>query len=129
MLGKNAQKMFTVTTRPGRSQTDDMKYRVAFVEQTGRTGDPTVNPPAFVEPELADGIVLDAVFVERLEPDGLHGKEEMDEDDDFLSMATEVWEYDVADGREREFEDALKNSEMVLEYETLEDEPSTQTLS
>jgi len=99
------------------------------MEQTDRTGNPTVNPPAFVEPELMDGIVLDAVFVERLEPEGLHGNEEMDEDDDFLSTVTEVWEYDVADGREREFEDALKNSQMVIEYETLEDEPSTQTLS
>ena len=106
-----------------------MKYRVAFVEQTDQTGNPSVNPPAFVEPELMDGIVLDAVFVERLEPDGLHGKDEMDEDDDFLSMGTEVWEYDIAEGRDREFTDALKNSEMVIEYETLEDEPSTQTLS
>jgi len=114
---------------PGGVKQTTMKYRVAFVEQTGRTGDPSVNPPAFVEPELMDGIVLDAVFVERLEPDGLHGNDEMDEDDDFLSMVTEVWEYDIADGREREFEDALKNSQMVIEYETLEDEPSTQTLS
>jgi hypothetical protein len=53
----------------------------------------------------------------------------MDEDDSFLSMGTEVWEYDIADGREREFLDALKNSKMVVEYEALEDEPSTQTLS
>jgi hypothetical protein len=106
-----------------------MKYRVTFVERTDGLGNPTENPPEFVEPELMDGVVLDAVFVERLEPESLHVQEAMDEDDSFLSMGTEVWEYDIADGREREFLDALKNSKMVVEYEALEDEPSTQTLS
>jgi len=32
----------------------------------------------FVEPELTDGVVLDAVFVERFELDSLHGQDEMD---------------------------------------------------
>ncbi len=45
----------------------------------------------------------------------------MEEDDSFLSIGTEVWEYDVAEGREREFTDALKNSQMVVEYEALEE--------
>ena len=107
-----------------------MKYRVTFLERTDEKGNPSENPPDFVEPQLVDGVVLDATFVERLEPVGSsHPQEVMDEDDSFLSIGSEVWEYDVADGRDREFTDALKNSQMVLEYETLEDEPSTQTLS
>ncbi len=98
-----------------------MKYQVSFRERTDGKGEPSENPPEFVEPELEDGIVLDATFVERLEPDNLHGQDVADEDDDFLSIATEVWEYDIADGREKEFEDALKISQMVMEYETLDD--------
>lgn len=106
-----------------------MKYRVTFLERTDEHGNPSENPPEFVEPELMDGVVLDATFVERLEPENLHVQEVMDEDDSFLSVGSEVWEYDIADGRDREFTDALKNSQMVIEYETLEDEPSTETLS
>jgi hypothetical protein len=106
-----------------------MKYRVTFVERNDGAGNRTENPPEFVDPELMDGVVLDAVFVERFEPDAMHVQEVMDEDDSFLSVGTEIWEYDVADGRDREFLDALKNSKMVLEWEELEDEPSTQTMS
>lgn len=109
--------------------TVDMKYRVTFRERTDGMGNPTEKPPEFVEPELLDGVVLDATFVERFEPESMHVQEVMDEDDSFLSIGTEVWEYDVADGRDQEFVDALKNSQMVVEYETLEDEPSTQTMS
>ncbi len=106
-----------------------MKYRVTFLERTDGEGNPSENPPEFVEPQLMDGVVLDAVFVERVEPVAAsHPQEVMDEDDSFLSIGSEVWEYDVADGRDREFTDALKNSQMVIDYETLEDEPSTQTL-
>jgi hypothetical protein len=98
-----------------------MKYQVSFRERTDATGNPTENPPAFVEPELMDGVVLAATFVERIEPDNMHVQEVMDEDDSFLSIGTEVWEYDIAEGRDREFIDALKNSQMVMEYETLDD--------
>jgi len=45
----------------------------------------------------------------------------MEEDDDFLSLGTEVWEYDIADGLGQEFEDAWKNSQMVMEFEVLDD--------
>ena len=97
-----------------------MKYRVTFLERTDKAGNPSEDPPKFVEPELTDGVVLDAAFVERFEPDSLHGQEVMDEDDSFLSIGTEVWEYDVADGRDRDFTDALKNSRMVVEYEEID---------
>jgi hypothetical protein len=98
-----------------------MKYQVSFRERTDANGNASEDPPDFVDPELVDGIVLDAVFVERIEPDSLHVQEVMDEDDDFLSLGTEVWEYDIADGRQQEFEDALKNSQMVTEFEVLDD--------
>lgn len=98
-----------------------MKYQVIFRERTDGVGNPVENPPAFVEPELMDGIVLDASFVERLEPESLHVQEIMDEDDSFLSIGTEVWEYDIAEGREKEFVEALENSQMVIDYELLND--------
>lgn len=98
-----------------------MKYRVAFREQVNRAGDPFENPPDFVDLDLADGVVLDRVFVERIEPDSFHGTETMEEDDDWESIATEVWEYDVADGRDADFIAALKNSRMVMEYEPMDD--------
>src|SRR5690348_14521728 len=98
-----------------------MKYRVAFMERTDAAGNKTENPPDYVELDLADGVVLDRAFIERVEPDALHGQDVMEEDDDFESVAAEVWEYDVADGRDQDFIDALKNSKMVMEYETLDD--------
>ena len=101
-----------------------MKYRVVFLERVDRAGNPSEEPPKFVEPELTDGVVLDDTFVERFEPDSLHGQEVMDEDDSFLSVGTEVWEYDIAGGCEREFTDALKNSKMVVEYEEIDNEPN-----
>jgi hypothetical protein len=91
------------------------------MERTDSEGNKSENPPDYVELDLSDGVVLDSSFVERIEPDSLHVQEVMDEDDAFQSVATEVWEYDVADGRAPEFIDALKNSKMVLEYESLDD--------
>ena len=73
----------------------------------------------------ADGVVAEKSFVERLESQAEHSQEVLDEDDAFLGLAaTEVWEYDVADGRDQEFRDALVNSQMVIEFEELEDTPA-----
>jgi hypothetical protein len=98
-----------------------MKYRVAFMERTDAEGNRTEKPAEYVELDLADGVVLDRNFVERIEPDSMHGEDVMEEDDDFESIATEVWEYDVADGRDQDFIAALKNSKMVIEYQALGD--------
>jgi hypothetical protein len=46
-----------------------------------------------VKPELLDGVVLDVTFIERIDPESLHGQDVMDvkdEDDSFLSIGTEV---------------------------------------
>ncbi|HZU29363.1 MAG TPA: hypothetical protein VFA04_27820 [Bryobacteraceae bacterium] len=101
-----------------------MKYLVTFVERTDEKGNNVENPPEFVEPELMDGVVLDCRFVERLESPNMHVQEVPDEDDSFLSIGTEVWEYDIADGREQEFKDALLNSQMVIEFEEMQDDPA-----
>lgn len=98
-----------------------MKYRVVFKERTDGDGNPSENPPDYVELDLLDGVVLDQLFIERIEPGGIHSQETMDEDDSFISVGTEIWEYDIADGRDQEFIDALKNSRMVIEYEQIDD--------
>jgi hypothetical protein len=99
-----------------------MRYRVAFTKRYTPDGESSdIDPTAFLD--LADGIVQDKVFVERVEPDAKHSQEVLDEDDDFLGMAsTEVWEYEVSDTRQDEFVTALTNSGTVMEYEAMDDQ-------
>ena len=100
-----------------------MRYRVVFMERTDAAGERSENPTEYLLPELENGVVRESLFVERTEPEALHSQEVMDEDDSFLSVGSEVWEYDIADGRDRDFLDALQNSRMVLEYEVLDETP------
>jgi hypothetical protein len=97
-----------------------MKYRVVFRERTNLEGEKADNPPEFLDTQLDDETVIDAVLVGRNEPDALHGSDRMEEDDSFLGLTTEIWEYDVADGKDDDFKAALQNSEMVIEFEQLE---------
>jgi len=83
-------------------------------------GERADNPPSFLDAQLDDDTVVDAVFVGRNEPDALHSSDAMEEDDAFLSIGTEVWEYDVAEGKDEDFKNALSNSGMVVEFEPLE---------
>lgn len=106
-----------------------MKYSVTFKERVGGDGEPTENAAGQLDAELADGLVLDAVFVERIEPESLHSSETMEEDDDFLSIVTEIWEYDVADGRDAEFLDAARNSSVVMEVTSLDEMMDTDTVN
>jgi hypothetical protein len=99
-------------------------YRVTFMERTGPTGQPSERPTDYVAIDLADGVVLDKQFVERTEPEALHGEESLEEDDSFLSVGSETWDYSVRDGREDDFIAALENSQMVMEYVRLDGEPS-----
>jgi hypothetical protein len=92
-----------------------------FMERTDGKGNPSEKPTDYLIPELSDGIVRESLFVERDQPPSLHSSEEMEEDDDFLSVGSEVWEYDIHEGRDEEFVDALKNSQMVLDYEVIDD--------
>jgi len=99
---------------------NNMKYRVVFRERSNREGEKAEDPPSFLDAQLDDETVLAATFVERTGPDAKHSSDVLEEDDDFLSLATEVWEYDVADGKDQEFKDALLNSEMVVEFEPMD---------
>ena len=101
-----------------------MKYRVTFLERTGVTGEPSEAPPDYVSIQVPDGVVLDKAFIERTEPGALHSEEALEEDDSFLSVGSETWDYEVADNRQDEFIAALRNSEMVIEYIALDEEPS-----
>jgi len=98
-----------------------VRYRVTFMERTGVKGQPSEFPPDYVEIEAPEGVVLEKTFIERTEPEALHGEEELDEDDSFLSVGSETWDYEIADGRQDEFLAALKNSQMAIECVSLDD--------
>jgi hypothetical protein len=96
-----------------------MRYRVTFRKRFARDGSEADAPVSFLN--LADGVVADAEFVERFEPDSLHVEESMQEDDDFLSFGSEIWEFEVNPGREQEFKDAVLNSGVAMEMERVEE--------
>jgi hypothetical protein len=96
------------------------KFRVAFMERTDSVGDRTEDPTEYLELEIPDGVILDRTFLEKAEPAAQHVQGVMDEDDSFESVGTEVWEYDIADGREQDFVNALRNTRMVLEIENID---------
>lgn len=100
-----------------------MIYRVTFAKRFQSDGEPSSqDPTAELDVNVADGVVLDKSLVSQFEPEAKHSQEVLDEDDAFLGMAAaEVWEYEVADGREQEFEDGIRNSQVVMEYETIDD--------
>ncbi|HKD08657.1 MAG TPA: hypothetical protein VKB79_22330 [Bryobacteraceae bacterium] len=96
-----------------------MRYRVVYKKRFNQSGGEADSPPSYLN--LADGVVAEAEFVERFEPPSLHVEEDMEEDDAFLSLGSEVWEYDVVDGREQEFRDAVTNTGMAIEVERVEE--------
>jgi hypothetical protein len=98
-----------------------MKYRVTFMERDRANGQPSEFPPDYLAINVSDGVVLDRTFVERTPPDALHSEETLEEDDSFLSIGSETWDYDVAPGRKDEFLAALKNSQMAIECEELDE--------
>ena len=97
-----------------------MKYRVVLRERSGEDGEKADEPSNFLDSEFDDETVLDARFVGRIQSDAQHSSDELEEDDSFLSISPEIWEYDVAEGKDQAFIDALRNSEMVMEFEPLE---------
>jgi hypothetical protein len=94
------------------------------MERTDAAGLPSEIPPDYVAIHLPDGVVLDRRFVERTAPGALHSQEELEEDDSFLSVGNETWDYDVARGRDDDFLAALQKSQMVMECVPLEDDRS-----
>jgi hypothetical protein len=108
-----------------------MKYKVTFRKRFSPEGEPADDPKALVSPE--DGVVEDEEFVEMLEPAGLGVAEDLNEgsgseesnDNGFLCLGTETWVYDIAEGREKDFTDALVESRVVLSFEEIPDESLT----
>lgn len=99
-----------------------MKYRVVFRARNNQEGESSDNPPQFLDTQLEEGIVHDAALVTRNDPDSNHSGDGLEEDDDFLSLGTEVWDYDIADGKDEEFMAAVQKSRMVIEFEPLDED-------
>lgn len=102
-----------------------MRYRVTFRKRFNQDGQGSDDPVTLLN--LPDGVVQDSAVVETFEPDSLHVEERMEEDDDFLPFGTEVWEFDIVDSRERDFEDAVAASGAALECDKMPEEVSPET--
>jgi Mg2+ and Co2+ transporter CorA len=92
-----------------------MRYRVTFMERTNAEGEPSEYPSDNLTSELPDGVVLDSTFVERTEPAAVHSEERLEEDDDFLSVGSETWDYEVSDDRQDEFLKAVRLAKLAIE--------------
>jgi len=108
-----------------------MRYKVTFRKRFTPEGEPMDNPRSLISPE--DGVIEDEEFVEMIEPAGLGVAEDLNEgsgsqesnDNGFLAFGTETWVFAIAEGREKEFTDALVESRVVLDYEDVPDESLT----
>jgi hypothetical protein len=98
-----------------------MKYRVTYRQRFDAEAHESDSPEQ--TPAFADGVVLDAEFLETIEPPSTHGEERIEEDDGFLGFGSTTWVYDVADGRDEEFKSALAETERVLMIEPIENTP------
>jgi hypothetical protein len=104
-----------------------MTYRVAFAKRFQSDGsESALDPTSELDGYLPDGVVASKTFVERFAPASEHSQEVLDEDDAFLGLASaEVWEYDVVDERVKDFEAAARNSETVMELQTVDEGVTT----
>ena len=94
-------------------------YKVTFTKRFNADGEEADRPEGFVQ--TVDGVVLSAVKAEVIDPPAMHSQDVMDEDDSFLAIGTEVWDYEIAEGREEEFIAALEHSQKVIQYEQLDE--------
>jgi hypothetical protein len=100
-----------------------MRYRVTFRKRFSPEGEPADDPKSLVS--VMDGVIEDEELVEIIEPAGLGVAEDLNEgsgsqesnDNGFLGLGTETWVYEIAEGREKEFTDALVESKVVLDFE------------
>ena len=108
-----------------------MKYQVTFRKRFTPEGEPADDPRSLVE--TVDGVIEDEEFIEIIEPAGMGVAEDLNEgtgsqesnDNGFLGLGTETWVFDIAEGREKEFTDALVESRVVLDFEEVPDESLT----
>jgi hypothetical protein len=93
-----------------------MRYRVVFRERGASGRGTALNPVAFLQGNRAEDIVRHAVFVFRRDPDVTAVPEPLTHDEDLPGLGTQTWEYEVADGKDQEFKDALLNSGSLVEF-------------
>ena len=93
-----------------------MKYRVVFRERAGANRGVAQNPIGFLQGNVSDSVVRNSRFVLRNAPEFKSSSDQTDDDVEFRHLGTEVWEYDVAEGRDQEFKDALLNSGSIIEF-------------
>jgi hypothetical protein len=103
-----------------------VRYRIAFAKRFKSSGrESSIEPSFSLDSSLADGVVAEKTFVGRLEPQAQHSQSVLDEDDAFLgSAAPEIWEYEVVDERAQEFEQTIRESAGILEFEVVDDTPT-----
>jgi hypothetical protein len=78
------------------------------------------NPVSFLHAEYSNAIVRSSKFLVRKDPEWKTSPELPGDDEERVNLGTEVWEYDVADGKDQEFKDALLNSGSILEFSPIE---------
>jgi hypothetical protein len=93
-----------------------MTYRVVFRERASPKKGTAENPLAFLQNDFSDAIVRNSTFVLRNDPEAKHISDQLEGDEEFLGLGTEIWEYEVAEGRDQEFKDALLNSGSIVEF-------------
>jgi hypothetical protein len=98
-----------------------MKYRVVFRERQDQREAVAENPIGFLQNELSGRIVRRASFLSRQGPDGKPPADPFEHDEELRRLGTEIWEYDVAEGKDQEFKDALLNSGSILEFTLIGD--------
>jgi hypothetical protein len=105
-----------------------MKYLVTFGKRNSDEGGPAAEPQSTIDP--GDGVIEDCEFVELVEP-GLgeepdEGSEVEEGNEDAVpTLSTESWVYTIADGREKDFTDTLRESRSVLTFEEIPDDAPT----
>ncbi|MFL6448835.1 MAG: hypothetical protein ACJ746_14280 [Bryobacteraceae bacterium] len=93
-----------------------MKYRVVFRERPSHKGIAAENPIDFLQKDASQGIVRNSTFVLRKDPEVHASTDPVEEDEELSGLGTEIWEYEVAEGRDQEFKDALLNSGSIVEF-------------
>jgi hypothetical protein len=105
-----------------------MKFLVTFGKRNSEGFVPADEPQSMIDP--GDGVIEDCEFVELVEPGLGEETDEGDEveegnEDAVPTLSTESWVYTVADGREKEFTDTLRESRSVLTFEEIPDDAPT----
>jgi hypothetical protein len=95
-----------------------MRYRVVFRERASQKGRIADNPIGFLQ-DASDGVVRTSTFVVRKDAEAKHSTDPLEPEEEFPGLGTEIWEYDVAEGKDQEFKDALLNSGSIVEFSAI----------